>query len=177
MYGIEIVVTGKLRHTEEQCQGRIESTAFVSCDTNNSQIKSSYHGDWTMLVSNSNSTTVDIQVNPTDTAYEYYCLQDFFRYDRDELSFPFVAEFQRDDKTQEQWMTPEQETVTTVYGWNSVLVILLIILRFIYNWFHAILNLFRSSYEPTGHDQGINFSDVPSISLYNGGGSQLRHAR
>jgi hypothetical protein len=115
----------------------------------------SFVGNWNLTEGLRNVTEEDLSYR--------YCLQDFFRYDRKEKSFPFISKFQREGK---EWMTPDQETITDVFGWTSVGVLVAIFLSFIWSWFHALRGFFEGSYESRGDDQGIPFSDVPSISTY-----------
>jgi hypothetical protein len=101
-------------------------------------------------------------VNPDDEAYEF-CLQDLFRYGRDERSFPFTSDKQRPGH---EWMTADQETLTDTFGWSVVGIMAFILLSFLWDWWDAIMSLFKGSYSPRGDDQGVNFSNVPSISTY-----------
>ncbi|GKY91514.1 hypothetical protein MPSEU_000123600 [Mayamaea pseudoterrestris] len=108
-----------------------------------------------------NSQALPPESFPSDTPAYKYCNQDFIRYDT--RSFPFIPSLQAPGA---EWMTPEQEQLTAVYGWSVVGVVGFILLQFIWGWIGSIRNMFRSSYKPNGDDQGINFSDVPSISTY-----------
>lgn len=103
-----------------------------------------------------------LNVGDNDILYKY-CLQDFFRYRRNETSFPFISAQQREGS---EWMTEDQEILTDVYGWTVVGIMVLIILSFISGWWEAFMSLFKGSYVARGDDQGINFSDVPSISTF-----------
>jgi hypothetical protein len=90
-----------------------------------------------------------------------YCLQDMFR--QPGKSFPAIPSNQPEGS---EWMTEEQEQVTTIYGWTSVAVLGVVFLSVIWGWIQSAKGLFKSTYEPSGEDQGINFSEVPSISTY-----------
>lgn len=103
-----------------------------------------------------------ITVESNETAYKY-CNQDFFRFPKSEWAFPFVSELQLDGQ---EWMTGDQEIITDIYGWSAVAVIGLILLGFVYGWYNGFMSTFRGTYKPNGDVQGINFSDVPSISCY-----------
>ena len=96
-----------------------------------------------------------------DTPSYFFCNQDFLRYET--RGFPFIPSLQAPGA---EWMTPEQEQITIVYGWSVVGVVGFILLQFLWGWIGSIRRLFKSSYDPTGEDQGINFSDVPSINTY-----------
>jgi len=113
-------------------------------------------------ISGSNTGFQSIYVASTDPVYQY-CLQDFFRYPTNVRSFPFVPANQ---PVGLEWMTPEQETVSNIYGITSLVVLGLVVLSFFWSIFQGFMGLFKSSYSPCGAEQGINFSDVPSISSY-----------
>ena len=125
------------------------------CKLDDTTVNDALVGDWEV-------NGVNVTVSATDSPFKY-CLQDFFRYPKGEQSFPFVSKFQLDG---EEWMTEDQELVTDVYGWASVGVLAIVVLSFIWGWYGSFMNLFKGSYVPRGEDQGINFSDVPSISAY-----------
>ena len=111
--------------------------------------------------SSSSSDTI-VRVQETDQAYRF-CLQNFWEYDRDESRFPFIAEFQRDDG---EWMTDDQETMTRLWGWTSIAVIVLVLLKIGHARIRALVHQFRGRYKPVGDNQNINFSEVPSTTLY-----------
>ncbi|KAL7578142.1 hypothetical protein ACA910_012587 [Epithemia clementina (nom. ined.)] len=92
-----------------------------------------------------------------------FCLQNFWRYGKGEKKFPFIPEFQREGA---EWMTDDQETISAVWGWTSVAVIVLVFLALIYSWFRSFRGMFHGKYKPCGNDQKVNFSDVASISAY-----------
>uniref|UniRef100_A0A7S2YHU2 CSC1/OSCA1-like cytosolic domain-containing protein n=1 Tax=Entomoneis paludosa TaxID=265537 RepID=A0A7S2YHU2_9STRA len=132
---------------------------FDNLCNRNTEIGQEFAGSW-LVDPKGGGSNVTVSVATTDDAFDY-CLQDFFRYGRDDESFPFISKFQK-----EQWMTDEQETVTDVWGWTSVGVILLVVLKLLRGWWSSFWHLFKGSYEPCGQDQKINFSEVPSISAY-----------
>jgi hypothetical protein len=132
------------------------------CLEENPTANASYVGEWTITPFN-HSETVDIMI-PTDGEVNYkYCLQDFFRFPKADKAFPFIPEFQLEGQ---EWMTTDQELVTNIFGWSSVGVLVIIVLSFVCGWYHGFMGLFRGSYDARGEDQGINFSDVPSINSY-----------
>jgi hypothetical protein len=92
-----------------------------------------------------------------------YCLQNFFFYPKDQWVFPFIHQFQNPE---EEWMSPAQERTTTLYGWTSVAIIVLVLLSFFYRFLSELRGVFHSSYEPCGDDQNIAFSDLASKSVY-----------
>lgn len=110
----------------------------------------------------SGSGPISVNVSSTDSSFRY-CLQDFFRYPRNEKSFPFIANNQPNGN---EWMTDEQEIVTNIYGWSAVGVLALVLLSFAWRLEVSLRGFFYGTYEPCGDDQEINFSDVASISSY-----------
>lgn len=83
-----------------------------------------------------------------------YCNQNFYG----SRIFPPLPRFQPEGT---KWMTGSQETLTSLYGWASVMVMVIAIYAIFH---HSIIpfvrSLFASTYEPDGMDQGINFSKV-----------------
>jgi hypothetical protein len=106
---------------------------------------------------------VEESVSADDSLYTF-CLQDFLRYPLTEMHFPFIARFQRDG---EEWMTNEQETLTTIYGWSAVGIAAAICGL---SWWALLTGVYRhryrGSYEPRGEDQNIPFSEVVSAGTY-----------
>lgn len=130
------------------------------CMTNSTAVAGN-DSQWTVQLTEGDF--VKDPVVETTVTYEY-CLQDFFRYPLNATSFPFVAASQMPGA---EWMTASQETVTTVYGWTSVVVLVLVLVSFAWMFVRGFLRFFWSGgYTPSGEDQRINFSDVPSISSY-----------
>jgi hypothetical protein len=127
-----------------------------------STVNATLVGTWEVTANSNKTETSFVVVEASDWTYQY-CLQDFFRYNTSEAAFPFIPKFQRQGQ---EWMTDDQEIVTLVYGWTVVAVVTAICLKFAYGWFNTFMTLFRGSYESRGDDQGISFSDVPSISAY-----------
>lgn len=119
-------------------------------------------GEWKIRPFDSALNPVDIYF-PSDTDIYQPCLQDFFRFPWSEKAFPFISMFQLEG---EEWMTVDQELITDIFGWSSVGVLGIIFISFISRSYISFMHMFRGSYESCGHDMGINFSDVPSISTY-----------
>ncbi len=120
-----------------------------------------YAGQWSFIQSDGTlNGTQSVQLD--DPLYKY-CLQDFFRYPKEELSFPFISQMQPDGG---KWMTEEQEFISDIFGWTSVGVLGLIFFSFIWGWLKAIVHYFQGAYIPVGESQNIPFSEVPSISSY-----------
>jgi hypothetical protein len=130
---------------------------FDNLCAGNTTVNETYAGSWivtpvgTPTKTNSSGGDYATQVDAADLIYQF-CLQDFFRFPRGEYRFPFIPEFQPEGL---EWMTSEQESVTRIYGWSALILSFLVVLVFI-----------KDSYDPTGKDQGLNFSEVPSISSY-----------
>lgn len=125
------------------------------------QLNSSIVGSWTLAPYEDNRL-VDVTITPETEVYKP-CLQDFFRFPKKEQAFPFIPKFQREG---EEWMNDTQEDVTNIFGWTAVGVIGFVLLRFFYNWYNGFMGLFRGTFQTCGDDQGIHFSEVPSISSY-----------
>jgi len=64
------------------------------------------------------------------------------------------------------WMSDDQQTITNLFGWTSVAVLVIICLWYIRLMFDRISEFFESSYESCGDDMGISFSDVEARSTY-----------
>ena len=136
------------------------------CPAENETVNSTYTGNWlvTPFDTEDDTTPKSIAISiPVDTPVYRKCLQDFFRYPKGEFPFPFVSSTQLQG---EEWMTPDQEDITDIYGWAAVGVIILVALRFAHGWYSGFMSLFRGSYDARGDDQDIPFSSVPSINSY-----------
>ena len=104
---------------------------------------------------------VRVTVNTTDPTF-VFCKQDFLRFYSDKRNrFPFHHRNQPEGR---EWMTDDQETVTSVWGWvglaSAVAIICAILASIVRKW------CWRTGYRPRGKDQGVNFSDVATISCY-----------
>jgi len=100
-----------------------------------------------VLTSNVTDTVqVDHYVNFTieegDLTFSF-CNQDLLR-TPGRQSFPFVPEFQKEG---EEWMTEEQEKVTTIYGWSSLGVLVGFCAIIIGTWVFFFYDYFKGSYE------------------------------
>ena len=82
------------------------------------------------------------------TSYKY-CNQNLIKPGRGN-TFPFIAAQQPEG---EEWMTEDQEFVTTIYGTSSVGVIIIIVAMFLWGWVEACKSLFSGSYSVSEIDQ------------------------
>lgn len=78
-------------------------------------------------------------------------------------TFPFIPAQQPEGS---EWMTPDQEDVTLVFGWTAVVIIAGVIIKFVWGWLEMAQSMFRSTYSSVGDDQGTPFSQVASRSAY-----------
>lgn len=134
---------------------------FDNLCVDKTSINNTYAGEWTLIQSDGMPGTAE-SVRFDDPIYEY-CLQDFFRYPKEDLPFPFISSMQPEGK---EWMTEEQELISDIFGWTSVGVLGVIFLSFVWGWVKAIAHYFHGSYVPVGESQNIPFSEVASISSY-----------
>jgi hypothetical protein len=85
----------------------------------------------------------------------FFCNQDLLSPGRGR-TFPFIAAQQPEGG---EWMTDDQEIVTTIFGWSSVAILAFVVLKFVWGWIEMSKSLFYSSYEvsekpATKHFQG-----------------------
>jgi hypothetical protein len=100
-----------------------------------------YYGNWTVTTLGS-GTKDDAKVNIFSNGVYKYFFQDLFRVNG--RSFPAIPQFQTDGG---EWMTQDQEKVTTLYGWTSVGVLAIVVLNLLWGWYQSFRGLFRSTYE------------------------------
>eukprot|EP00580_Thalassiosira_gravida_P016537 CAMPEP_0201659950 /NCGR_PEP_ID=MMETSP0494-20130426/2690_1 /ASSEMBLY_ACC=CAM_ASM_000839 /TAXON_ID=420259 /ORGANISM="Thalassiosira gravida, Strain GMp14c1" /LENGTH=774 /DNA_ID=CAMNT_0048137655 /DNA_START=1861 /DNA_END=4185 /DNA_ORIENTATION=+ len=121
-------------------------------DRNNDELED-YIGTWD-VVSFDGSRNVEVTVSDVDPSYRF-CQQSLYW----SGNFPAIPYWQNDE-----WMSKEQELLTTVYGLTSLFLLIGVCLWIIKISIHSMI--FRSNYETCGKDQGIPFSDVATISSY-----------
>ena len=92
-----------------------------------------------------NATSELVSYSDADVDYRF-CPQDLMTPGLSD-SFPFVPEKQPEGG---EWMTDDQERVTTLFGWSSVVITILVILKFVWGWIDSYKGLFYSSYEVSG---------------------------
>ena len=117
-----------------------------------------YIGSWN-VVSIDGSNSADVTVSEGDPSYRF-CQQSLYWYGKG-FAFPAIPNWQKEG---DEWMTKEQELLTSFYGWTSFVLVVAVLLWIIRISIRAIF--YRKNYESCGEDQGIPFSDVPSISSY-----------
>lgn len=88
-----------------------------------------------------------------------FCNQDFMAIGSG-VTFPFVP------ANGDEWMTDDQITTTSYFGWSAIAILAIVILKFCVGWWSSILSMYKSTYEPVGDDQGIPFSQVEARSAY-----------
>lgn len=108
-----------------------------------SDIAPGYEGKFTVTALDQNTRMNGTEVSFTSTSMQYrFCNQDLLSPGGGQ-TFPFVAKQQPEG---DEWMSPTQEDVTTVFGWTSVGITVIVIIKFVWGWFETAQSLFRSSY-------------------------------
>jgi len=120
-----------------------------------------YQGTWDVYVHGSNTTDQTVTVEESFYSVRF-CRQEYFRM-KGVVAFPALPSFQPDG---DEWMNPDQVKLTTIYGWTSVGVLVLVASIFLRNMIVSFLNLFRGTYKPSGRDMNVPFSDVPAVCAY-----------
>ncbi|CAJ1934872.1 unnamed protein product [Cylindrotheca closterium] len=107
------------------------------------------------------SFTVDGNLEEFNDAFEYeYCRQNFFG--RGGI-FPFVSQIRKGGA---KWMTDDQELITSIFGWSSVVFSALVLIKFLIAWVKVYRALQSSSYKAVGADKQIAFSTLDEIVGY-----------
>ncbi|KAL9181404.1 hypothetical protein ACHAXT_010209 [Thalassiosira profunda] len=119
---------------------------------------SAYYGTWKITNGEGQESTTVIE--PTVRSY-HHCNQ--FLGPGSNFAFPALPDAQPEGST---WMTDEQEQLTGIYGWISVVVLGLVGMVILYRVLQAVQGLFSASYKPHGEIQGASFSQLESISSY-----------
>lgn len=84
----------------------------------------------------------EVIVTSNDIDYRY-CNQDMLM-PGGGGTFPFIPSKQPEG---DEWMTDDQETVTRIFGWSSIVISVVVILRVMYGWVGMAKSLFASSYK------------------------------
>jgi len=97
-------------------------------------------------VNKTNCTKVDkyqaFIIEPGDEVY-VYCNQDYLRA-KGTQTFPFIPRWQESLGT--AWMSPDQEKVTTVYGWTVVGMFLAFFVYIVVTWMQNFYGYFHGDY-------------------------------
>ena len=132
----------------------------------NQSINATYAGEFTVFPLSASYTGYGENVSFTDEDVDYrFCNQDFMAIGGG-FSFPFVPTMSNAKTNPNEWMTDDQITTTTYFGWAAVGIAGLVVLKFVYGWWTMFLDRYRSTYSAVGDDQGIRYSDVTSRSAY-----------
>jgi amino acid transporter len=84
----------------------------------------------------------NVSFSESDADYRF-CSQDLLTPGRGR-TFPFTA---RNQPEGDEWMTDDQEILTTVFGWSSVIITAFVIIKFIWGWVDIAQSLFHSDYK------------------------------
>jgi hypothetical protein len=103
-----------------------------------------------------------VQFGQGDHPYRV-CSQNLMAPGRSGSAFPFTPDKQ---PTGDEWMTPDQEEVTIVFGWTALVITVVVIIKFVGGWGEMIQSFFRSNYSAVGADKATPFSQVASRSGY-----------
>lgn len=118
-----------------------------------------YAGNYTYTATDSNDVEY-VTVSEGDVLWKY-CDQNILT----KLKFPLTSDGVESDDS--EWMTDEQGDVVDIMGWLAfAMLIVVVLLKYTWASMEYVMSWFKSSYEPSGVDQGINYSVVPSISAY-----------
>eukprot|EP00980_Cylindrotheca_fusiformis_P003465 scaffold774_cov75-Cylindrotheca_fusiformis.AAC.2 len=103
-----------------------------------------------------------VMVDSTSDVYRF-CNQDFILRPSGP-NYPFI--YREGEEGFGEWMSEEQRFLSRLFGWTSVAVLSLVVLKFIYGIGEKVRKQFVIRAEPIGDDQGIGFHDVRNIAGY-----------
>ena len=122
-------------------------------------------GNWTAKTLNTKDA-IPVSITVETGAKEYrYCSQDMLG-PQGSRAFPFIPNNQ---PIGQEWMTQEQEDVTTVYGWAAVVIIGLVGLSFLGVGYDGIIECFQHKHDVHKTETDVTFYDKQldgSISSY-----------
>jgi len=122
-----------------------------------------YFGDYNVsTIINTGNAFVIESINNSTSVYRF-CNQDFIGRPGGP-DFPFI--YREDDPAFGEWMSPEQQFLSQLFGWTSTGFIALVCLKFLYGFYCRVRLEFVSSYNPNSSEQGIAFHEVPTIAGY-----------
>jgi hypothetical protein len=116
------------------------------------------------LTPNNGGSSVSVTYTQDDMDYRF-CNQDMMTV-KGGLTFPFVPTISTNVTNPKEWMTDEQIISTSYYGWSAVVIACVVLMVFMWRVFRHEMDLFKSTYEEIGEDQGIPYSSVTSRSAY-----------
>jgi len=116
------------------------------------RINQTIYGNYTIQ---SNGEEKDIYVFP-NASWVIFCNQNF--YSMKPFKFPPLSKHQGSSN----WMTPQQELLTSIYGWTSVVVLIIFILLLFGRNMYNTINLFRGKYMLPQRYKNIDFSEAKS---------------
>ena len=136
------------------------------CNNNDGNVDIQYVGNWSATILNTTDDTPKVPVFVETGAKKYhYCSQDMLG-GKGRSAFPFIPNNQ---PIGQEWMTQEQEDVTTVYGWAAVVIIGLVGLSFLGVGYDGIIECFQHKHDVHKAETEVTFYDKQldgSISSY-----------
>eukprot|EP00535_Pseudo-nitzschia_heimii_P002305 CAMPEP_0197188562 /NCGR_PEP_ID=MMETSP1423-20130617/18015_1 /TAXON_ID=476441 /ORGANISM="Pseudo-nitzschia heimii, Strain UNC1101" /LENGTH=924 /DNA_ID=CAMNT_0042640429 /DNA_START=119 /DNA_END=2893 /DNA_ORIENTATION=+ len=137
------------------------------CPTEDSD--SAYIGNWSL---DTRYTAVDkayetATANVTSSSVNYKVCNQNFLFNWPTPTFPFVPSMGNAKLDPEAYMTPEQITSTTYFGWTAAVVMLLCTLKLLWSWYkvYRYIRVGRI-HEAVGESQDILYSSVKSRCAY-----------
>ena len=113
---------------------------FDNLCENNDLAGNAYLGTWNVTTAEHQSI-LNVTISENDMSYRF-CLQDLLR--TKGHGFPAVPKFQPKG---DEWMTSDQEVVTTIYGWTSVGVMGLVLISFLWAIVKSFRRIFKGTYK------------------------------
>ena len=116
-----------------------------------------FTGTWSTTVTDATVTEGDFNYN--------FCSMDFTG-SFPSSSFPFVPTRGSGILDPYAYMTDEQITTTTYFGWSAFAFMLVILFKWFWAGYQAFRTIYIGGYTPVGESQGIPFSQVESRCAY-----------
>jgi hypothetical protein len=132
---------------------------FDNLCKNDSPVNDAYIGRFNLTRANGHVFS-EVIINSNDASYRY-CLQDMIRFRN--VGFPALSKWQPKG---DEWMSDEQEILVDIFGWTSLVFLGFAALFIVFLVVKSVLNMFTAKHVSCGEDQGIPFSQVPSISTF-----------
>jgi hypothetical protein len=102
--------------------------------------------------------TTTVTITPDDQNY-LPCSQDFRSWKS--RAFPALPRYQ-----EIEWMTEDQAKVSNIFGWFSVAILVLVVLKILSSFGKAVRSHYLGNYKPRGKDVKIPYSKCPAIDNY-----------